>query len=160
MSILVFGASGQVATELQRQAEVTALGRASCDLMMPGAISGVIETYEPSVVINAAAYTAVDKAEEEEAQAMVLNAEAPGAMARACAARASRFVMSRPIMSLTAAATHPGWKQTLLRRETLMAAASWPASRRCWPRAGRRRSCARPGCSRPMGRISSRPCCA
>jgi dTDP-4-dehydrorhamnose reductase len=44
------------------------------------------------VVINAAAYTAVDKAEEEEAQAMVLNAEAPGAMARACAAHDIPFL--------------------------------------------------------------------
>lgn len=91
MSILVFGASGQVATELQRQAAVTALGRADCDLMIPDAISGVIETHQPSLVINAAAYTAVDRAEEQEPQAMVLNADAPGAMARACAARGIPF---------------------------------------------------------------------
>ena len=83
--ILVFGKSGQVATELQRQAEVTALGRAQADLSDPQACAAVIADMKPSVVINAAAYTAVDKAEEEEALAQTVNAAAPGAMAGACA---------------------------------------------------------------------------
>jgi dTDP-4-dehydrorhamnose reductase len=55
----------------------------------------------PRAVINAAAWTAVDKAEAEEAAATVVNGDAPGAMARACAAAACRFCMSPPIMSLT-----------------------------------------------------------
>ena len=82
--ILVFGKTGQVATELQRQADVTALGRDQADLSDPQACAAVIADLKPSVVINAAAYTAVDKAEEEEAKAQTINAAAPGAMAGAC----------------------------------------------------------------------------
>lgn len=83
--ILVFGKTGQVATELQRQAEVTALGRDLADLSDPQGCAAIIADLRPDVVINAAAYTAVDRAEEEEAQAQVVNAAAPGAMAGACA---------------------------------------------------------------------------
>ncbi len=83
--ILVFGKTGQVATELQRQAEVTVLGRDLADLSDPQGCAAIIADLRPDVVINAAAYTAVDRAEEEEAQAQVVNAAAPGAMAGACA---------------------------------------------------------------------------
>jgi dTDP-4-dehydrorhamnose reductase len=83
--ILIFGKTGQVATELQRQAEVTALGRDQADLSDPQSCAAIIADLKPSVVINAAAYTAVDRAEEEEAQAQTINAAAPGAMAGACA---------------------------------------------------------------------------
>lgn len=83
--ILVFGKSGQVALELQRQADVLALGRDQVDLTDPSACAAAIRASGASVVINAAAYTAVDRAEEEEAVAGLVNGEAPGAMARACA---------------------------------------------------------------------------
>lgn len=92
MKILVFGRTGQVATQLQAQADVIALGRDQADLSDPGACAAAIATHAPDVVINAAAYTAVDRAEEEEAQASVINGDAPGAMARECAARAIPFV--------------------------------------------------------------------
>lgn len=82
--ILVFGKTGQVALELQRQREVTALGRDQADLSDPQSCAAIIADLKPSVVINAAAYTAVDKAEEEEALAQTINAAAPGAMAGAC----------------------------------------------------------------------------
>ena len=83
--ILVFGKTGQVATELQRQGDVTALGRDQADLSDPQSCAAIIADLKPSVVINAAAYTAVDKAEEEEAMAQRINAASPGAMAGACA---------------------------------------------------------------------------
>ncbi|WP_299794095.1 dTDP-4-dehydrorhamnose reductase [uncultured Marivita sp.] len=83
--ILVFGKTGQVATELQRQATVTALARDEADLSDPQACAAIIADLKPSVVINAAAYTAVDRAETEEALAQTINAAAPGAMAGACA---------------------------------------------------------------------------
>ena len=83
--ILVFGKTGQVATELQRQAEVTALGRDQADLSDPQGCAAMIADLRPSVVINAAAYTAVDRAEEDEALAQTVNAASPGAMAGACA---------------------------------------------------------------------------
>jgi dTDP-4-dehydrorhamnose reductase len=83
--ILVFGKSGQVAQELARQGDITCLGRGDLDLMMPGAAEAVIRDQAPDLVINAAAYTAVDAAEEQEQDALRLNAEAPSEMARACA---------------------------------------------------------------------------
>jgi len=86
MTVLVFGRTGQVATELMRQAEVTALGREAADLSDPAACAAAIAAHRPAAVINAAAWTAVDKAEAEEAAATVINGDAPGAMARACAA--------------------------------------------------------------------------
>jgi len=86
MKILVFGQTGQVATELQAQADLIALGRAQTDLSDPASCAVAIRAHRPDAVINAAAYTAVDRAEEEEAQARVINGEAPGAMARECAA--------------------------------------------------------------------------
>jgi dTDP-4-dehydrorhamnose reductase len=92
MTILVFGKTGQVATELQAQADVVALGRDLADLSDPDACAKVILEHKPEMVINAAAYTAVDKAEEEEALATVVNGEAPGAMARACAELGIPFV--------------------------------------------------------------------
>lgn len=85
MKILVFGRTGQVATELQRLAEVTALGRVMADLAQPEDCAAAIRQHAPDLVINAAAYTAVDRAETEEELASVINGAAPGAMARACA---------------------------------------------------------------------------
>lgn len=92
VTILVFGKNGQVATELQRDAKVTALGRAACDITQQGAIAEAIEAYRPSCVINAAAYTAVDRAQEDPTQAHLLNAVAPGAMAETCAKHGIPFL--------------------------------------------------------------------
>ena len=86
MSILVFGKTGQVACELRRlHPEFTYLSRAEADLSNPETCGEAILKAKPSAVINAAAYTAVDRAEEEEALAHAINAEAPATMARACA---------------------------------------------------------------------------
>ncbi len=92
MRILLFGKSGQVARELQRQAEVAVLGRAEADLRDPQACAEAILRSDADAVINAAAYTAVDRAEEEEELATTVNARAPGAMARACADRGMAFL--------------------------------------------------------------------
>ncbi|MHA6334513.1 dTDP-4-dehydrorhamnose reductase [Qipengyuania sp. CAU 1752] len=83
--MLVFGTSGQVARELQNLAPVTALGREEADLSDPEACASAIERHKPEAVINAAAYTAVDRAEDEPELATRVNGEAPGAMAAACA---------------------------------------------------------------------------
>ncbi len=90
--ILQFGATGQLAREmLARQgggAEVIALSRSDVDLGDPAAVTRAVETAgEIDLVLNAAAYTAVDKAESEPDLAYAVNARAPEAMARACAAR-------------------------------------------------------------------------
>lgn len=92
MSILVFGKTGQVAQELGRHDGVTCLSRAQADLSDPAGCVAQILAQRPAAVINAAAYTAVDKAEEDEALARVINGDAPGAMAQACADLGVPFV--------------------------------------------------------------------
>ena len=82
--ILVFGKTGQVARELQRRTEdAVFLGRDEADLSDPDACAAQITKHAPACVINAAAYTAVDRAEEEPDLAHTVNADAPTAMARA-----------------------------------------------------------------------------
>jgi len=92
MKVLVFGKSGQVALELQRQADVIALDRSQADLSDPEACAKVIEQTDADVIINAAAYTAVDDAETNEDMAKLINADAPAAMARAAAVRGLPFL--------------------------------------------------------------------
>ncbi|AJE45429.1 dTDP-4-dehydrorhamnose reductase [Celeribacter indicus] len=86
--ILVFGRTGQVARELRaRLPEARFLGRDEADLADPAGCAARIAELAPEAVINAAAYTAVDRAESEEDLARLVNGAAPAAMARACAAR-------------------------------------------------------------------------
>lgn len=86
MTLLVFGQTGQVATELRTCAPLAGfLGRDKADLSDPAACAAAIRAAAPSAVINAAAYTAVDRAEGEEALALTINGDAPGAMAETCA---------------------------------------------------------------------------
>lgn len=93
MTLLVFGETGQVARELARRApDADYLGRGRADLAMPQVCAAAILDRRPTAVINAAAWTAVDKAEAERDSAMVVNALAPGAMAGACAALGIPFV--------------------------------------------------------------------
>ncbi len=93
MKALVFGSTGQVAQELRRLLpDARFLSRGEADLSDTAACAAAIAGSGADVVINAAAYTAVDKAEGDEALATQINATAPGAMARAAAARALPFL--------------------------------------------------------------------
>lgn len=93
MRFLVFGRTGQVATELQRLAsDAVFLGRDQADLADTSACAAAIRAYAPSAVINAAAWTQVDKAEVEEAAATVVNGDAPTAMAQECASMNIPFI--------------------------------------------------------------------
>jgi dTDP-4-dehydrorhamnose reductase len=83
--ILVFGKTGQVATELESHDDIIAIGRDQADLSSPSTCVEAIRRYKPRAVINAAAYTDVDRAEREEGLANVINGDAPGAMASVCA---------------------------------------------------------------------------
>lgn len=89
MKGLVFGKTGQVgqclATRLRSLESTLFLDRERADLSRPQTARRAIEAFEPEVVINAAAYTAVDRAESEPELARSINAEAPAAMAEACA---------------------------------------------------------------------------
>jgi len=82
--VLLIGKNGQVGSELVRilaPTQPVALGREGLDLTRPSDIRRAVQQYRPSVLINAAAYTAVDKAEKEESLAAAINAGAPGVMA-------------------------------------------------------------------------------
>ena len=92
MKILVFGKTGQVARELQRQADVIALDRSQADLSDPAACAAIVRHSDVDVIINAAAYTAVDQAETNEGLATTINAVAPTEMAKAAAARGLPFL--------------------------------------------------------------------
>lgn len=106
MKILLFGANGQVGHELRRSlaplGDVVATTRSgvlpdgdaceAVDFDRPDALAGLVGRIAPAIVVNAAAYTAVDKAEGDAETAFRVNAEAPGALARACAARGIPFV--------------------------------------------------------------------
>jgi len=89
MRILLFGSAGQVGWELQRSlaplGEVTALCSASTshcgDLAKPREIAKTVRELKPDVIVNASAYTAVDKAESEPDLARLINAETPGILA-------------------------------------------------------------------------------
>ena len=94
--VLVTGAGGQLGRELVRTAgqdvECVALARAQLDIADPAGIDELLAEMSPQLVINAAAYTAVDKAETEVEAARRANAEGPGQLARACAQRGIRLI--------------------------------------------------------------------
>lgn len=84
--MLVYGKTGQVARELGRlEPQAIFLDRRQADLTDPARAASHIAEIKPDVVINAAAYTAVDKAEDEPHLAHTINADAVAAMGRACA---------------------------------------------------------------------------
>jgi dTDP-4-dehydrorhamnose reductase len=87
--ILILGANGQVGTELQRSfagvGNVVALDRSRADLSNPESLRDVIRELRPAVILNAAAYTAVDRAETERELATTINATAPGVLAEEAA---------------------------------------------------------------------------
>ncbi len=90
MKILLFGKTGQVAQEVQHRAggiELEVLGRDAADFTDPAACAAHVMATNADAIINAVAYTAVDRAEDEEEAAALVNATTPGAIARAAAAR-------------------------------------------------------------------------
>jgi dTDP-4-dehydrorhamnose reductase len=92
MKVLLFGKNGQVGWELQRSlaplGELVALDRRSApcgDLADLEGLAATVDAVRPDVIVNAAAYTAVDKAESEQEAARRINAQAPGVLAEAAA---------------------------------------------------------------------------
>lgn len=103
--LLLLGADGQLGTELRRSlsplgevVEATlggTRGEAGCetaDFAQPESLSTLVERVAPDIVVNAAAHTAVDRAEQERDLAFRINAESPGALARACRQRDALLV--------------------------------------------------------------------
>jgi dTDP-4-dehydrorhamnose reductase len=106
VKILLFGGNGQVGHELRRSlaplGDVVATTRSgrfedgsaceTADFDLPDALPALIERIAPDIVVNAAAYTAVDRAEDEADAAFRANAQAPRVIAQACAARDALLV--------------------------------------------------------------------
>ena len=87
--ILIVGANGQVGTELRQtlapQGEIVGVDRAEIDLGDESAIRALLRRERPGLIVNAAAYTAVDKAESEPDLAYAVNARAPAVLAQEAA---------------------------------------------------------------------------
>jgi dTDP-4-dehydrorhamnose reductase len=101
--ILIFGKDGQLgkafraaftplASTLENQPVIQYVGRAECDLSNESAITSLLNQFEPELIINASAYTAVDKAETEKDLAFAINARAPELMAQYAAQHGATFL--------------------------------------------------------------------
>ncbi len=98
-TILILGARGQLGFELSLQlrellpdAAIHALGREQCDITSVEDLEAIFSAHSPSIVINGAAYNAVDQAEDDRDAALRLNALAPGHLARLCAMYSATFL--------------------------------------------------------------------
>lgn len=96
MKVLITGGSGQVGFELRRQlatlGEILAPNRAALDLLDVDAVDGFLAQHQPDLIVNAAAYTAVDNAETDQEAAMRLNAGLPAQLAAYCQQRSCWMV--------------------------------------------------------------------
>ncbi|MFM9842955.1 MAG: dTDP-4-dehydrorhamnose reductase [Dongiaceae bacterium] len=97
MRLLIFGAGGQAGTALQATVwpsavTITALTHAQADIGDAAAVAAAFDSSKHDIVINAAGYTAVDKAESEPAAARRINGEAPGLIAAECARRGAALI--------------------------------------------------------------------
>ena len=119
MNILLFGKGGQVGWELQRSlavlGNVTALDHDSTDhcgdFSNPEGIAATVRALKPDVIVNAAAHTAVDKAESEPELARLLNATTPGVLAREAAALGAWLVHYSTDYVFDGSGTRP-WVET------------------------------------------------
>lgn len=96
MKILIFGRDGQVGTALVSAVaplgEIAAYGRAGADFTRPDDVARLVASEQPDIIVNAAAYTAVDKAESEPEAAHLVNAVSPGRLAEAARETGARLI--------------------------------------------------------------------
>jgi dTDP-4-dehydrorhamnose reductase len=108
---LVTGAAGQLGRELADRVpegwQTHFLDREALDIGDAAVVSACLDRLRPHLVINAAAYTAVDRAEQEPAAAAAVNAEGPANLAAACAARGARLIHVSTDFVFDGAAGHP-----------------------------------------------------
>lgn len=94
--ILLLGMHGQVGRELQRSlpllGDLHSVGRAECDLADADAVGRLLQSVKPDILVNAAAFTAVDRAETEIEAAFAINADLPAALAAYCATSGALLV--------------------------------------------------------------------
>lgn len=97
MRVLVTGSLGQLGSELvallgERGDAVMGVDRPGIDITLPGSVASVMELFQPDVVVNCAAWTAVDDAESDEAAALRVNGDGPRILAEACRDRGAWLV--------------------------------------------------------------------
>lgn len=96
MKILIIGKNGQVGHALQGSlaplGELVAVDRQDCDLASPATIEATLDAHRPDIIVNAAAYTAVDRAEAEPELAMQINGTGPELLAKAASASGALLV--------------------------------------------------------------------
>jgi dTDP-4-dehydrorhamnose reductase len=111
VKVFITGAGGQVASALQNSApagvEVTALGHGQLDIADARAVAQAVAAVQPQVLINAAAYTAVDKAESDSAKAFKVNADGPGYLAEAAGRCGARYLHISTDFVFDGAQSHP-----------------------------------------------------
>lgn len=115
MNALVLGSQGQVGWELARSllplGKVSALDHEQIDLTDAAAIREVVRSFQPNLIVNAAAYTAVDKAESDVSAAMAVNATAPGILAEEAAKAGALLIHYSTDYVFDGMAAHP-YKET------------------------------------------------
>lgn len=93
MQTVIIGAQGQLGSELARRLDAAVpLGRSEIDIADAGSVAAALDERQPELVINAAAYNLVDRAEEEPERAMAVNADGPRNLARWCAGHGATLV--------------------------------------------------------------------
>jgi dTDP-4-dehydrorhamnose reductase len=149
MRLLVTGARGQVGWELTRSlqplGEVMAFDRSGADLSDPEGLRKLVRSVRPDVIVNAAAYVAADRAEDDEALAHCINAQAPGVLAQEAAALDALLIhyssdyvfdgsLDRPYRESDAPAPLNAYGRTKLAGERAVAAAGgrWLVFRTSW----------------------------
>lgn len=150
MKVLIVGAAGQLGRALVRSVpehvELLAWDRSQLDMSQTATIAAAVQSVRPAVLINASAYTAVDLAESQPRQAHAINAEAVGALAKACAAQGTRLVhvstdfvfdgaLGRPYRPTDVTAPLSAYGASKLAGEKLIAAQSdlnWCVVRTAW----------------------------
>jgi dTDP-4-dehydrorhamnose reductase len=115
MNVLVLGSQGQVGWELTRSllplGNVSALDREQIDLTDTAATREAVRSFQPDLIVNAAAFTAVDKAESEVTAAMAVNAVAPGVLAEEAAKIGALLIHYSTDYVFDGTASHP-YKET------------------------------------------------
>lgn len=167
MKILLLGKNGQVGWELQRSlaplGHVIALDRQGC-LDLSGnlgdldAIAATVRALKPDIIVNAAAYTAVDKAESEAALAVRINAQAPGVLARQAAAIGAWLIHYSTDYVFDGSGSTPGLKRRPPTRFRSMAVASAMVKRPSLPAVPAPWCFAPAGYTPPAVRTLPRPC--
>ena len=140
--------------------DVVALGRDDVDLSDPAACAAAIHAHRPRAVINAAAYTAVDRAEKEEALATPSMVRPPPPW------RGPVRHLNIPLVHISTdyvfagTGTHAWAPDDMTDPQNAYGRSNWRAKQAFAPQAARMQFCAPLGCFPPMAAISSKPCCA